>query len=377
MISLHPMVVSKSVSRVAVPVITKAVEKFIIIYRFDSIINEVNLQSSDGSRYKIQSGKVIKKVTEGISFQDWYEDNGNKYFSTLNPNDLDQRASYADWLRQHIKDSSDYEARQKAKDELEKLEMKRKEHEASMKEKEQRAKSGTVSIGQADFKTISLEPTWTTVEVQIGNLRKTTAIGVKVLPALAQSDEQLSNLLMYDKGSNAVHTIAIKIGRWAVNILYKLFDKMVDTATFGTVKTTRGDVVTGDVRKDILHNRTNYSFQTRKKSDIFVCLSSHDVSDNFFHSAGGINKLFKMGWTSIIIADDVNRIAHFCMEEYKGQCVTIPYAMLYNTFSSLQVYDSLSDAKQSAGALFKTKFTISKINASAFASKKLKKYRGR
>jgi hypothetical protein len=152
---------------------------------------------------------------------------------------------------------------------------------------------------------------------------------------------------------------------------------MVDVATFGLKKSARGNVVTGDIRKDILHNRTNYSFQTRNKSDIFVCLSTHDVTDDFFQSAGGISKLFKLGWTSIIIADDVNRVAHFCMEEYRGQCVSLPYAVLYNTFSSMQVYDSLNDAKQAAGALFKVKAGISKINQNLLASKKLAKYRGR
>lgn len=347
MISLHPMIVSRTVSKVALPVIAKAVEKFIVVYRFDDVVQHANRMGQ--GPYKIKAGRVTKTIREQTKKSDTDE--------------------YSD----------DIERIKQDKARMDRMGGQFQKGEFEDAEREQKAKSATVRIGDTDMKSISLEPTWINVDLQVGAFRRTAVIGVKVIPAIAKSDEQLSNVLMYDRGANFAHRMAIKFGRWAVNQVLRGFEKAWAIATFRgqNVKAGKYGSVTGDVRKDILQNRTIYSINPKRKSSVFVCLSSHDVSDDFFNSAGGVASLFKMGWTSIIIADDVNRVAHFCMEEYKGQCVSIPYAILYNTFSSMQVYDSLSDAKKSAGALFKTRFRVAKITSNLLAKRKLAKYRGR
>ena len=104
-------------------------------------------------------------------------------------------------------------------------------------------------------------------------------------------------------------------------------------------------------------------------------INFQDLDDDlFFNDSASINKLFNKGWESFIVCDDVNRIAHFVMEEFKGMTTSLNYAMIYQTIGQFKVYESLEDVKRSSSALFKRKMKTTKLIAGALAKQKLNKY---
>lgn len=366
MIQLYPMIVSSNVSKIALPVICKSLESYILVYRRDAVINNANRYATGRDKmknFKIKGNKIIASLSEAS-----YDPNqqGGKNIWNLDPNERAPGETKEDW-----------EKRQKDKWEKDSWKRDKEKYEKEKKSGEQKAASSSVKFGNQEMKTLALEPTWITVDVGAGEYKQTQLIGIKVLPAITQSDDQLSRLLLYDQSSNKVHGLAIKIGRTFIKFLYRIWDKAFRVLSLGFKRSAQSDTVTGNVRKDIIHNRTVYSINPKKRADIFVCLSASEINDDFFKSAGGINKLFKMGWNNIIIADDVNREASFCTMEYRGQCVAISYATMYNTFGASKVYEDFNDAKQSSGSLFKTKIPLNKIYENELAYKKLCKYRGR
>ncbi len=78
---------------------------------------------------------------------------------------------------------------------------------------------------------------------------------------------------------------------------------------------------------------------------------------------GSIRKLFGMKWPNIIILDDIDHMASFCMKEYTGICSTVSYEWLFNqTKQSKDVYDNLAQASSAATSIFsRKKSTIDKI----------------
>jgi hypothetical protein len=179
-------------------------------------------------------------------------------------------------------------------------------------------------------------------------------VGVKVVPVAVKSDAKLANLLMYDRQVSNLQSLIIRQGRKLENFFYRAWKILWKVATLGVgVGPAGGMGMTGDPKHDILARRT--ILKAKSASDIFVLVNQADLSDDFYTSANGILNLFRMGWSSIIIADDVNRRAAFCMRELKGLCSLMPYTMLYQTYKQAQVYEDLEDAKRSASSIFKVR----------------------
>ncbi len=81
-----------------------------------------------------------------------------------------------------------------------------------------------------------------------------------------------------------------------------------------------------------------------------------DLEEDFMGSASGVKSLFKLGWTSFVVADDVNKVVHFCMNRYKGMCSMVNYGFLYtDSRSQSQVYQDIEDIRKSSGPLFRMK----------------------
>jgi len=86
-----------------------------------------------------------------------------------------------------------------------------------------------------------------------------------------------------------------------------------------------------------------------------------DLDSNFFEQAGGIQKLFGLGWSSIVATDDVNKRATFCMKPFNGMCSSIPYSYLYASLGHSKVYNDLEDVRRSAGPIFRMKGKYNKL----------------
>jgi hypothetical protein len=143
----------------------------------------------------------------------------------------------------------------------------------------------------------------------------------------------------------------VALGRKITAYFYRLFDKWTKR-----YRILGGLTPSGDPRRDIIFGRTGL------KGGGFIVLSkTDDIDETFLSNISRINRLFKMGWGNIIIADDINRQVYFCMQQYKGVCNAISYSMMYQNFGMTKVYDDLEDAKRKNSSLFKIKRPFSKV----------------
>ena len=348
MISLYPLLVSNTVSKSIIPGVCKALENYIMVYGLSGLLARAREFRGD---YRIRLNKVVKMENieediEKILYQDILSEQGSAIYGATGPGSKNQS-------------DEDYEER---------IARARERGKISARPKE--GSDASVRLEPYNYQTISLEPTWMKID-QVDKNGNTTSgvIGVKVVPYAVKSDVSLSKLLMYDKQVNTLQRLAILTGRRMTNTLYKLWMKLWLTLPF----TSKKEYVSGDPRKDILLKRNMISAGSAQ--DIFVLANQAELSEDFYASAKGMWKLEKMGWGSIIIADDVNRRVAFCMQELKGICSMIPYTMLYQTFSQAKVYEDIEDAKRSGSSIFKVKREkMSKLIGEDIAQNKIEEF---
>ncbi len=375
MINIYPMLISNSVSKTIIPGIAKVVENYILIYQMDDII----WSAKQGKiKYKVKSGKIIREmqVDPGTKGKGGPTRPVPEPTTSRTQRDIDQdiRDRQRD-IRDYEKAGRDYEKgeREKAKAgrEREREDREGAKWEEEKKEKERRLKSASVDIGPIDMNALSLEPTWVKVDSYIKDIKTTSLIGIKAAPFAVKSDEKFAHLLLYDKQVKGIQSAALNVGRKSVRWLWKVWDRVWASVILGGDRST----ASGDPRRDILLRRSLFS--TKNKANIFAIINMMDLTDDFFQEAGGINKLFKKGWTNLIVVDDVNRMAHFCMKNFRGICTSISYAIIFQRVGQYKVYESLEDVRRSSSSLFKVRSNMMKIMANAMAKQKYLKYRGR
>ena len=381
MIVIYPMIVSQAVSENAIPAIAKTAELYLVGNKVHDIINDVQVKKFNRMnklKMKIVGKKIIAR--ESVDLTETVEDDMKATGTGTKKTDKEKEKDFEDRMerqRQKEKDEEkreiarSKEEREKAQAEREKAKAERDEEREKAKEEREKAKGeiekekqkaskAAVSIKMTDFKTVSLEPTFIPVEHidKFGNVSK-TMIGVKVLPLRVKSEASLSALLFNDMKLNWINGKVISFGRKALRFIYKFIGKW--TFRFG------GGVLSGDPRRDIL-------LGDHDGKGFVVFNKVEDIDDLFLRNYGKINRLFKLGWGNIIIADEVNRTAYFCMQDYKGVCNALSYSMMYQNLGQLKVYETLEDAKRQSSSLFKIKKRFSKIIGESIVDQKLIKY---
>jgi len=174
---------------------------------------------------------------------------------------------------------------------------------------------------------------------------------------------------MYDKQVGKLQRMAILIGRKTNTLVYNTFKRLWRFLPF----TSPNEVVSGDPRQDILLKRSIY--HSDDIQNIFALANQADLTGDFMGNAREVVNLQKMGWGSLIIADDVNRRVAFCMKELKGLCSMMPYTMLYETFKQAKVYTDIEDAKRTASSIFKVKREkLSKLIGEGIAQDKVEAF---
>ena len=156
-------------------------------------------------------------------------------------------------------------------------------------------------------------------------------------------------LLLNDASLKTLSALTVKYGRIMIRILTRAWK-----AIKKTLPGIQTSPVTGNAKNDIVWANTEY------KNNMFICLSQLDLDQyNFQANPNVMNKLKQLGWVSMIFADDVNKRATFCMQEFGGVCSIIPYGHIFSSFSRdhSKVYQDLEDAKKSTGPFFRQKGT--------------------
>lgn len=361
MIAVYPMLVSRAVSENIVPGLAKTIEGYIIVNAKDSIITNPEIKRR--LNFKIQGGKLIAR--EGLDLSEGSEGMfGDRTKPAQTVPDEEEKARKA----------AAYDAEEKrrqAKHDREEAKNKRdqEKHDAAMadrvaqaeKDREEKikkqqmddAKSASASVKISDNKALSIEPSVVEIEVtdKHGNKRN-ESFGVKVIPFRVKSDAKLSRLILHDTQLKWFNALMVRMGRNVIKTVWRFIDRWSGNMKLG------GLTPSGDPRRDLIMGRTGH------KGEGFVVLSkTEDIDDLFLNNIKKINRLFKMGWGNIIIVDDVNRMAYFCMKQFKGVCTAISYSMIYQNFGQLKVYDSLEDAKRQTSSIFKIRKQLSRVVA--------------
>lgn len=330
MIVIYPMLISQSVSPTILPGIIKAVEKYILVYNSDAVLRAASSTAAGrilstgaaivaGTVVAAGAGAVAQKVVDKIM-------------------DADEVA--VDYLN-HL-----HEAYGKSTT------------KTTTTKNQQTGQSTTTSTGKTQTvdtayrptsnvkpsldipsrqEGIALEPTWMTVTTQKKGVQ---VLGVKVVPFRVKSTENLSQLLMNDTQLKYLDFLATKFGRG----ITKIFGRFLKKLPF-----VKAGTVTGDPRKDVILGSTKY------RDNMFVCINQLDLeSSEVFTSPQGIRKLQQLGWTSMVLTDDVNRRATFCMKEFGGVCSVIPYNYMFASFGKdlNKAYEDLEDLKKTSGPFF-------------------------
>ena len=111
----------------------------------------------------------------------------------------------------------------------------------------------------------------------------------------------------------------------------------------------RDQGIYGDPWKDMIHARTRYG------STMFVLFNYARLEDDdIFKDSGGIGRLFKLGWNSVMMADDVNRQCIMCMKEFNGLCTRMPYSYIYASLGQegQKAYGDAQDLKRSVSPFY-------------------------
>ena len=354
MIIMFPVLVSQAVSENAIPGIAKTLESFLIVNSMNEIMSDPQMAdfmkstSNTGNfDFKIKGGKFT--IKEGILD---LTAPGNKQQEPDNEKERKGTEKEEREEREEARRKAEHKLKQKkaALDILKKkmeIEKSKKDEEKEKKEKDTKKASVKLTVG--DNKAINLEPSYVVTEVtdKWGNIRR-EMIGIKVIPFRVKSEVRLSRLILNDIKIGLIDSIFIGMGRSIIKSAYRFIDKW----TFRIGKRTP----TGDPRQDILFGRSGFTGK-----GAIILSKNEDIDEDFINDINKMNKLFRLGWGNIIIADDINRQAAFCMKQFKGICNIVSYASMYQNIGQLKVYETLEDAKKQSSSLFKMKKGFTKI----------------
>ena len=370
MIVVYPMITSSAVGENAIPGIAKMIENYLIAFSMDDVLRGIKLQRRVNFKMKGRKlwmmeakGDALDPETMGIGTKGTKTKEGPAYGKSQTQRDVEKFEKEKEKFGKEkeiygLEKEKDKLTRQKQKLQTKKDEDLKKKTGALSKAQDKfdsemkEAKRKKIKIaGRPETKTLSLEPTYVQVETDAGQ----TIIGVKVVPMKVSSDAKLSYLIVSDLRLGFIKSFFISYGRKMMRWVYSF--------------TRRAQSPTGDPRKDILMDKTGL------KGNAFVVLDKHhDIDEGLLNNPKALQKLFGLSWGNIVIVDDIQRQASFCMKKFKGICNVIPYTMMYQSLGLKDVYEDLEDARKKSGSLFKYKKSITKIIGEQIAENKMSDY---
>lgn len=320
MIVLLPLLIDDTISPTVIPGLCKNLESFALIYKMDMILKITGLPpdaaligwarnavSDIANTMGGTTGKIVAPYIREDVDKSKSDEEDKPIFSTLDKSD--------------IKDA--YKRKQLEKDKEEEREYK---FRSSYSPRE--VKAGPLNYS----KSISMEPTVAMVSSKKG----AGIVGVKVVPYAINGDAFLDQL-MKDRSLSYFDSVVERMSRKMVRLVQSGMRKI----PFSPLK---DQGIYGDPFKDIIHAKTRYG------SGMFVLLNYARLEDDeMFRDSGGLGRLFKLGWNSVMMADDVNRRCIMCMKEFQGLCSIIPYSFIYSSLGQegSKAYGDMQDLKRS------------------------------
>jgi hypothetical protein len=331
MIVVYPMICSGTIAESTLPAIVKTVERYLIVYYMNDIVKDINENKElVGARnFKINSGKLFLEwgfnPAPGTSNKGPTPPPPPPPLTTLNTRTPRGPAGTTN-VQVNIQQKD-------AKKEASKLDMKVSEN------------------------TIDISPTY----VQASTPAGPAFIGIKVVAIRVKSDADLTYYLEADQNLNILMATAVNVGRGALRKIYSVYDRFIGSK-IGSLTPT------GDARHDVIYGRSGFSIKG------ITLVDKNQLSEDFIKSPKHINRMHSLGWSNIILADDINRYAYFCMQKFRGICNSIPYQMMYRSLGHDQVYESIEETRVKNSSLFKVGPSFRKLVGESLALRKRDHY---
>lgn len=383
MVKLIPVLVANSVSRNIVPGILKSIETYTMIYDLDKLLDDAKKDIGIGKQSKVVRNKLVIKEGEDeivnfLTKEILQEQKPFNPYSQYPGGPTGSKGPLFTPVGSTLSASAEEEREKAAAKELGKRdvagtpdpeeEARKKARGSEIGKRDVSPKDASVSIGQFDMKSLTLEPSWMKADLLTKRGEKySTLIGVKAIPVAVKSDAKLHELIMWDAQIGKLMQLIIRSGRKFEGFLYRLWSR-----TAGRIFNADPHAISGNPYKDIVLKRTIISSKYVDK--VYFVLNRSDLKPDFFEQAKRVRQLTKLGWQSFIIADDVNRSVSFCMIKFRGMCSTMPYTMLYQTMNQAKIFDDLEDVRRSSASLFKSRRPFKKIVAEGMAEQKLEEF---
>jgi len=332
MIIVFPMLTDENVPQSILPGICKALEKFILIYKLDDLIKISGLSVlSTGTKIAHQ---LASKQREEYNILEQFGGTKPGYANAKPPGypeDEDEKEEDDENNDQTFKGGKSSGPGKAVFDTIKGL-----------------RDMGTVKVELPKEQSLSVEPTYLTVQTSIG----TRLLGVKVIPCPVKTSRYtLAELLTADVSLGFFDSLIYKISRKAIRAFWSMCRAL-------RVPFIRDQVISGDPEKDILWA------QSYHKRNVFCLLNYADFTDSgIFKNQGGIFKLHSLGWNSFIAVDNIGKRALFCMKEFHGLCSSVPYSFIYSSLGKdhVKAYETEEQIKQSASPFFKTKINQKRL----------------
>lgn len=338
MIRVFPLISDATVSQNIIPGICKILERYMVIYKLDDLFR-VGWSPSQMVTSSIQN-IVSKNVEKIFDSEDKTIKNRNGKLNLLreeNPQDTHLHAGNKD-----------------KKDEKEDKKDDKKDEKIGVRTNEIRSN-------------LSLEPTW----VQFSGKYGTELVGIKVIPVPITNPEAFISQIMSDKGLHTFERLALSIGNNIIRSFRGVMRGILRRPlralgiTFPEIK--------GDPFDDIILGKSKFG-----QNSILLLNYANIKNDEIFMDAGGLDKLFALGWSSIVIADDVGKKVIFCMKEFYGHCSFVPYSFIYQAVGpdAMKAYQDLETAKKSMSPFYQQKQDASKFFGESLSRDLIEKYSG-
>jgi len=235
--------------------------------------------------------------------------------------------------------------------------------------RKQRRENAKVDVSTIQMSNeLTLEPTYQKIDTADGPM----ILGVKVVPFNVKSDVGLVELLLNDAAMNKmqgkVQGFLRSMKRKLWNAYYTFTKKIPILKHF----TGRPGTITQDPMKDIIYGQTSH------KNRVFAIIDKNEIDNVFFEDAGGVKRLFKLGWNNLVFIDDINKRGIFCMKQFKGLCSTISFPTMFSSLGNRgDLYKSLEDSRAASSPFFRTKKSKSRLfgEGAKLASTKMLEYK--
>lgn len=347
---VFPLLVDENVSPNIIPGVCKALEKFCLHYKVESILkmggfsSDTMISNIISTGFEIGTGgmnAMTKKffeseniVTEGDGRSG--QDRGQERIDKKTREDYQYKSNPYQQQNIDLK-NKELDMKQKSHEEQQKM----KERELELQKKEFEAERRRSEDRKIDLNTVmlrsnlSIEPTTFLATSKKGS----QIVGIKVIPYPVTSRPFITQLLQ-DNSLSFFDRFLARYERGVTRVFYSIMRR---------IPFFKNIPINKDPFKDIIYARSKFG------KNIFLMLSLSSLeNDDMFKSQGGVDRLNRLGWNSVIIADDVTKRIIFCMKEYGGMCEPTHYNFLYSALGreGQEAYERLEDLKKSTSPLW-------------------------